>query len=101
MHGITLRVCFPFQQAEQLPLPSPSTSIPVTTPFLAIIWMVSSEICPRRCRRDNGSVWVPPIYPSFCPHNITVITSPESHYWNVFLIGLTKTHFLPPPNYGY
>src|SRR5260370_41625585 len=27
--------------------------------------------------------------------------SQESHYWHVFLIGFTKTHFLHPPNYGY
>src|SRR5258707_5518236 len=101
MRGITLRVCFPFRQAKQLPLPPPSTSIPVTTPFLAIIWMVSSEICPRRCRRDNGSVCDPPIYASFGPQNIIVITSQESHYWNVFLIRFTKTHFLHPPNYSY
>src|SRR5260221_4279388 len=53
------------------------------------------------CRRDNGSVCVPPIYTSFGPQNITVITSQESHYWNAFLIGFTKTHFLHPPNYGY
>ncbi len=54
-----------------------------------------------RCRWDNGSVCVPPIYASFGPQNITVITSQESHYWNAFLIGFTKTHFLHPPNYGY
>src|SRR5258708_11214231 len=52
------------------------------------------------CRWDNGSVCVPPIYASFGPQNITVITSQESHYWNAFLIGFTKTHFLHPPNYG-
>src|SRR5260370_46718 len=27
--------------------------------------------------------------------------SQESHYWNAFLIGFTKTHFLHPPNYCY
>src|SRR5260221_8421448 len=54
-----------------------------------------------QCRWDNGSVCVPPIYASFDPQNITVIMSQESHYWNVFLIGFTKTHFLHPPNYGY
>src|SRR5258706_5511596 len=54
-----------------------------------------------RCRWDNGSVCDPPIYASFGPQNITVITSQESHYWNVFLIGFTKTHFPHPPNYGY
>src|SRR5258708_35964683 len=31
-----------------------------------------------RCRQDNGSVCVPPIYASFGPQNITVITSQES-----------------------
>ena len=61
MHGITLRVCFPFQQVEQLLLPSPSTSMPITAPFLTIIWMVSSEIWPRRqCHKARGAleVWV-------------------------------------------
>src|SRR5258708_31224437 len=53
-----------------------------------------------RCRRDNGSVCVLPIYASFGPQNITVIMSQESHYWNAFLIGFTKTHFLHPPKYG-
>src|SRR5258708_36276895 len=54
-----------------------------------------------QCRRDNGSVCVPPIYASFGPQNITVITSQESHYWNAFLIGFSKIHFPHPPNYGY
>ena len=54
-----------------------------------------------RCRQDNGSVCDLPIYAGFGPQNITVITSQESHYWNAFLIGFTKTHFLHPPNYGY
>ena len=53
------------------------------------------------CRQDNGSVCDPPIYTGFGPQNITVITSQESHYWNAFLIGFTKTNFLHPPNYGY
>ena len=41
-----------------------------------------------------------PISTGFGPQNITVIASQESHYWNVFLIGFTKTRFLHP-NYGY
>src|SRR5258708_7326570 len=57
--------------------------------------------CSICCRQDNGSVCDPPIYASFGPQNITVITSQESHYRNAFLIGFTKTHFLHPPNYGY
>src|SRR5258708_36788790 len=60
-----------------------------------------SALIPKCCRRDNGSVCDPPIYASFGPQNITVITSQESHYWNAFLIGFTKTHFLHLPNYGY
>src|SRR5260221_9533648 len=50
-----------------------------------------------QCRRDNGSVCDPPIYVGFCPQNIPVIMSQESHYWNVFLIGI---HFPHPPKYG-
>src|SRR5260221_10647154 len=53
------------------------------------------------CRWDNGPMCKSPISTSFGPQNITVITSQESHYWNAFLIGFTKTHFLHPPNYGY
>src|SRR5258707_12394999 len=54
-----------------------------------------------QCRRDNGPMCKSPISTGFGPQNITVIMSQESHYWNAFLIGFTKTHFLHPPNYGY
>src|SRR5260370_12389165 len=63
--------------------------------------LAETDGCGVRCRWDNGSVCDPPIYASFGPQNITVIMSQESHYWNVFLIRFTKTHFLHPPNYGY
>src|SRR5258708_555125 len=53
------------------------------------------------CRWDNGPMCKSPISTGFGPQNITVITSQESHYWNAFLIGFTKTHFIHPPNYGY
>src|SRR5258708_35428469 len=53
------------------------------------------------CRWDNGPMCKSPISTGCGPQNITVITSQESHYWNAFLIGFTKTHFIHPPNYGY
>src|SRR5258708_37729097 len=56
---------------------------------------------PAWCGWDNVFGCDPPIYTSFGPQNITVITSQESHYWNAFLIRFTKTHFLHPPNYDY
>src|SRR5258708_25477836 len=75
---------------------------------MGLSWYTLSALsaCPRpspiisdsiRCRQDNGSVCDPPIYASFGPQNITVITSQESHYWNVFLI---RIHFPHPPKYG-
>src|SRR5258708_11148502 len=67
----------------------------------AKVWLNAQNYTTTHCRWDNGSVCVLPIYASFGPQNITVIMSQESHYWNAFLIGFTKTHFLHPPNYGY
>src|SRR5258705_327434 len=46
-----------------------------------------------RCRRENGLIRDPPLYPSFGPQNITVITSQKSHHRHVFLIRFPETHF--------
>src|SRR5258708_38244684 len=55
-----------------------------------LVWKKNEK---SRSRRDNGSVFDPPIYASFGPQNITVITSQESHYWNAFFDQIYKNPF--------
>src|SRR5258707_12295776 len=46
-----------------------------------------------RCRWENGLIRDPPLYPSFGPRNITVITSQKFHHQHAFLIRFPETHF--------
>src|SRR5258707_10490262 len=56
-------------------------------------WWRDNERRFPRCRRENGLICDPPLYPSFGPQNITVITSQKFHHRHAFFDQISRNSF--------